>query len=134
MANFGRYNARDSVIVIDGVYITGLAEDFWSFEKQEALAENVVGGQGDVVRSEINNNLWDATVTVQATSPQAGFLFSLRNRTEPFPLWNINKTLGRREGGTLAMMTEAPSEEQGATVGDLEFVFTVYDGDIVVDE
>ena len=134
MPNFGRYNAKDSVIVVDGVHITGLAENFWSFEKQEALAENVVGAQGDVVRSEINNDLWDATITVQATSPQAKFLFSLRDRTEPFPLWNINKVLGRREGGTMAMMTEAPSEEQGATVGDLEFVFTVYDGDIKNEE
>ncbi len=134
MPNFGRYNAKESVVVVDGVYITGLAEDFWSFEKQEALAENVVGAQGDVVRSEINNDLWDATITVQATSPQAGFLFSLKKRTEPFPLWNINKSLGRREGGSMAMMTEAPSEEQGATVGDLEFVFTVYDGDIITEE
>ena len=131
MANFARYNAKESVVTVDGVYITGLSEDFWSFEKQEALAENAVGAQGDVVRSEINNDLWDATITVQATSPQASFLRSLKNRTEPFSIWNINKALGVKEGGSMALMTEAPSDEQGAAVGDLEFVFTVYDGDII---
>lgn len=131
---FSKYNAKDSTIVVDGVYITGLAEDFWTFEKQEALAENIVGAQGDVVRSEINNDLWDATITVQATSPQAAFLFSLKDRTEPFPLWNINKSLGRREGGSMAMMTEAPSDEQGSQAGNLEFAFTVYDGAITPEE
>lgn len=134
MSNFSRYNAKESLIVVDGVYITGLGEDFWSFEKQESLAENSVGAQGDVVRNEINNTLWDATITVQATSPQANYLFSLANRTEPFPLWNINKFLGRKEGGTMALMSDYPSDEQGSSAGELEFVFTVYDGDIVVEE
>lgn len=129
-----RYNAKDSSVVIDGVYITGLAEDFWSFEKQEALAEDSVGAQGDVVRNEINNSLWDATVTVQTTSPQANYLFSLAKRTEPFPIWNINKLLGRKEGGSMALMNEFPSDEHGASAGDLEFKFTVYDGDIIAEQ
>lgn len=130
---FTRYNAKDTSIVVDGVYITGLGEDMWSFEKEEALAENNVGAQGDVVRSEINNTLYNATVVVQATSPQVNFLFGLKNRTEPFPIWMINKTLGRREGGSMAMMTEVPEDALGAQAEDLEFVFTVYDGDIVTE-
>lgn len=130
---FSRYNAKDSVITVDGVYITGLAEDFWSFEKDEALAENAAGAQGDTVRSEINNPLWTATLTVQTTSPQANFLFGLMKRTEPFPIWNTNKALKRKEGGTMAMISEAPSDEQGAEAGELEFTFTVYDGDIITE-
>lgn len=130
---FSRYNAKDTTITVDGVFITGLSEDMWSFEKEEALAENAVGAQGDVVRSEINNTIYTATITVQATSPQVNFLFGLKNRTEPFPLWMINKALGRREGGTLAMVNEVPSSELGAEAGDLEFSFTVYDGDIVTE-
>ena len=129
--NFSRYSAKDTVITVDGVYITGYAEDFWSFEKQEALAEDEVGALGDVCHSEINNSLYDATITVQKTSPQANFLRSLKNRTEPFPIWAINKTLGIREGGTMAMMNEVPSSEFGATAGDLEFAFVIYDGDSI---
>lgn len=130
---FTRYNAKDTSIVIDGVYITGLGEDMWSFEKEEALAENSVGAQGDIVRSEINNSIYNATVIVQTTSPQVPFLFSLKDRTEPFPLWMINKALGRREGGTMAMMSELPEDALGAEAEDLEFVFTVYDGDVVTE-
>ena len=130
---FSRYNAKDTSIVVDGVHITGLGEDMWSFEKEEALAENVVGAQGDIVRSEINNSIYNATITVQATSPQVNFLFGLKNRTEPFPLWMINKALGRREGGTMAMMSELPEDALGAEAEDLEFTFVVYDGDIITE-
>ena len=130
---FTRYNAKDTSIVVDGVHITGLGEDMWSFEKEEALAENSVGAQGDVVRSEINNPIYNATIVVQSTSPQVNFLYSLKDRTEPFPLWMINKTLGRREGGAMAMVTEFPEDALGAQAEDLEFVFTVYDGSIVVE-
>ena len=131
---FSKYNAKDTSIVVDGVYITGLGEDMWAFEKEEALAENVVGAQGDIVRSEINNTIYNATITVQPTSPQVNFLFSLKDRTEPFPLWMINKALGRREGGTMAMLSEMPEDSLGAEAEDLEFTFTVYDGDVIVNE
>ena len=130
MGNFARYNAKDTTIMVDGTYITGLGEDMWSFEKEEDLAENSVGAQGDVVRSEINNPIYNATVTVQQTSPQVNFLFSLKNRTEPFPIWMINKALKRKEGGSKALMTSVPEDSLGATAEDLEFGFTVYDGDI----
>lgn len=126
--SFSKYNAKDTSVVVDGVHITGLAEDFWSFEKEEAYAENEVGAMGDVCRSEVNNPLWTATITVQKTSPQAKFLRSLKDRTEPFPVWCINKSLGIREGGTQALVNEAPASELGATAGESEFTFTVYDG------
>ena len=131
--NFGIYNAKDCVIEIGGVHITGLAEDFWSFEKREALSEESVGAQGDVVSSIKNDPIWDATVTVQATSPQANYLLGLMKATKPFPIWCTNKSLGRKEGGTMAIMSEAPSDELGAAVGDLEFKFSVLDGDIITD-
>lgn len=130
---FSRYNAKDSTLIVDGVYITGLAEDFWNFEKAEAYAESSVGAQGDIVRNEINNPIWNASVIVQQTSPQVNHLLSLSKRTEPFPLWMINKALKRKEGGSMAMVTEAPSDELGAEAGDLEFKFEVYDGDIITE-
>lgn len=131
---FSRYNAKDTSVVVDGVHITGLGEDMISIEKEEALAENMVGAQGDVVRSEINNSIYNFTITVQVTSPQREFLMGLKDRTEAFPLWVINKPLRVRAGGTMAMVTEVPSVALGASAEDMEFTFTVYDGVVVTEE
>ncbi len=130
---FSRYNAKDTTIMVDGVYITALGEDMWNFEKEEDLAEDTVGAQGDVVRNEINNPIHKATVVVQRTSPQAKHLLSLKGKTEPFPVWMINKALGIKEGGDKAMLASAPATALGASAEDLEFVFTVYDGASIVD-
>ena len=130
---FSKYDAKNSSVIIKGVHITGLAEDFWTFEKREALREEQTGAQGDVVASATNDPIWDATVVVQTTSPQANFLFSLMKEETPFSIWNINKALGRREGGAMALMSEAPSDEQGKEAGELEFKFSVYDGDIITE-
>lgn len=128
-----RYNAKDTVITVDGVHITGLGENMWNFEKSEALAEDSVGAQGDVCRSEINNSIHTATIGVQRTSPQYNFLISLKNRTEPFPIWCNNKPLGIKEGGTMALVSEKPASSLGATAEDAEFAFTVYDGDTITE-
>lgn len=133
MPNFARYNAKDTSVVVDGVYITSLGEDMISIEKEEALAENVVGAHGDIVRSEINNSIYNITITVQVTSPQLGFLLSLKNRTEPFPLWVINKTLKVRAGGSMAMIGEMPEIALGSEAEDVEITFVVYDGDIITE-
>lgn len=128
-----RYNAKDCSIVVGGVYITGLGEDMVSIEKEEALAENVVGAQGDVVRSEINNPLYNITVTVQVTSPQFNYLLSLKDAKEAFSLWVINKPLKLRAGGTQALITELPELSLGAEAEDVEFTFTVYDGAVITE-
>lgn len=125
---FSRYNAKDTQIIVDGTYITSLGEDMWNFEKEEDYAEDSVGAQGDVVRNEINNPIYKATVTVQRTSPQYNFLRDLKSRTEPFSVWMINKALKVKEGGTQAMLASAPPSALGASAEDVEFVFTVYDG------
>ena len=127
---FSKYNAKDTTIIVKGTYITGLGEDMWSFEKAEDLAEDSVGAQGDVVRNEINNPIYNATVTVQRTSPQYNFLRSLKNETEPFEIWMINKALGTKEGGSKALCTTVPASNLGSSAEDVEFGFTVYDGDI----
>ena len=131
--SFTRYNAKDTSVVVNDVYITGLGEDMISIEKDESLAENVVGAQGDIVRSEINNSIYTITITVQVTSPQLGYLISLKNATEPFPLWVINKALGVRAGGTMAMISEMPEIALGSEAEDVEISFSVYDGDIITD-
>ena len=127
---FSKYNAKDTTIIVDGTYITGLGEDMWNFEKAEDLAKDSVGAQGDVVRNEINNPIYNATVVVQRTSPQYNFLRGLKNRTEPFPIWMINKALGTKEGGSKALCTTVPASALGTSAEDVEFGFTVYDGEI----
>lgn len=127
---FTSYNSKNSVLVVAGTFITGKAEEFWTFTKREALAEDAEGADGDVVRNVKNSNIWDAEVTVQATSPQANFLFSLMHRSEPFSIWCEDKALDRREGGSQALMNEAPEDTRGTTAGDLTFKFSVYDGEI----
>lgn len=123
-----RYNAKDCAVMIDGTYITGLGEDMVSFEKEEAFFDTVVGAQGDVIKSEINNDIHTLTLAVQPTSPQMGFLLGLQKRAETFPVWVINKTLGVRLGGTMANIQEAPELSLGAEAEDVEFTFCVFDG------
>ena len=68
MSNITKYNAKDCVVTVDDVYITGLGETMVTGEKDEDNATPVVGAQGDVVVNEINNDLGTITVVVQGTS------------------------------------------------------------------
>ena len=122
-----QYDAKDTSIVIDSTYITGLGEDMISAEKDEDFFSTSVGAQGDVVTSEINNTLGTVTVYVQPTSPQKAFLISLSKRREPFPIWAVNKKLGERFGGTKARLLSFPELARGAEAEDMEFVFQVFD-------
>lgn len=128
-----RYNAKDTTIIVDGVYITGLGEDMISGEKDEDFFSTSVGAQGDVVKNEINDPLGKITITVQATSPQKAFLMGLAKRTEAFPLWCINKALGERMGGTMANLLTFPEVSRGKEADDMEFVFQVFDYDVTSD-
>ena len=76
----GNYDAKNTTILVDGVYITGLGEDMVTGEKDEDLFETSVGAQGDVVKSVKNNSLGTITISIQTTSPQKKFLMSLAKR------------------------------------------------------
>ena len=121
------YDAKDTSIVVDGTYITGLGEDMISAEKDEDFFTPSVGAQGDVVKSQINNTLGTISIFVQPTSPSKKFLMDLARRTDPFPLWAVNKKLGERVGGTMANLKTFPEFARGAEAEDMEFVFTVFD-------
>lgn len=121
------YDAKDTSIVVDSTYITGLGEDMISAEKDEDFFSTSVGAQGDVVKSQINNSLGTVTIYVQPTSPQKQFLLGLAKKTEPFPLWAVNKKLGERVGGTMANLLTFPEFARGAEAEDMEFVFQVFD-------
>jgi hypothetical protein len=128
MARVTRYNAKECSVIVDGTYITGLGESMISWSKDEAFFEPVVGAQGDVVKSEINNDIHSLTIAVQPTSPQFSFLLELAKRKESFPVWVINKSLGIRLGGTQANIMEAPEIALSSSAEDLEFTICVFDG------
>ncbi len=123
-----RYNAKDCTIMVDNVYITGIGEDMVTFEKEEAFFEPVVGAQGDVIKSEVNNPIYTLTLTIQPTSPQKSFLLGKLGTADTFPVWVVNKSLGERFGGSMAAIQEMPSVERGAEASDMEFTFTIFDG------
>lgn len=121
------YDAKDTSIVIDGTYITGLGEDMISAEREEDFFTPSVGAQGDVVKSQINNPLGTISIYIQPTSPSKAFMLGLAKRTDPFPLWAVNKKLGERVGGTMANLLTFPEFARGAEAEDMEFVFQVFD-------
>lgn len=121
------YDAKDTSVVVDGTYITGLGEDMISVEKEEDFFTPSVGAQGDIVKSQINNSLGTMTITIQPTSPQKSYLISLAKRTEPFPLWAVNKKLGERIGGTMANLKTMPEFSRGAEAEDMELEFQIFD-------
>lgn len=121
------YDAKDTSVVVDGTYITGLGEDMISVEKEEDFFTPSIGAQGDIVKSQINNTLGTMTITIQPTSPQKAYLISLAKRTEPFPLWAVNKKLGERIGGTMANLKTMPEFSRGAEAEDMELEFQIFD-------
>lgn len=133
MANITRYNAKDTSVMVDGVFITGLGEDMISFSKEESASEIIVGAQGDVVKSEINNDIHTLSLTVQPTSPQLAHLMSLKDRKDCFPVWVINKEMGITLGGTQACINEMPEISLGASAEDIEITFSILDGSMKVE-
>lgn len=127
---FTSYNAKDCTVTVDNVYITQLGEDMVTFEKDEEMFTTVVGAQGDVVMSEINNPLATITLTVQATSPQKKYLLNLAKAGKVFPIWCMNRSIGERFGGTKARIKNFPSLEHGAEAADREFEIQVFDGTV----
>lgn len=121
------YDPKDCVVMVGGVYITGLGEDMVSCEKDEDNFSTAVGAQGDVVVNRSNNQLGTITVTVQGTSPQKDYLMGLAKTGEMFDIWVINKSIREKVGGSKAMMKKPPALEQGAELADREFEIQVFD-------
>lgn len=127
MGKVSTYNAKDCVITVDGVYITGLGEDMVSCEKDEDNVNAVVGAQGDVVVNEVNNDLGTITITVQGTSPQLPMLKKLAKKKSIIPVWVNNKPLKEKVGGSKCIIKKTPSLEYGAELADREIEIQVFD-------
>ena len=122
-----QYDAKDCTITVNNVYITGLGEDMVTGSKDEEFFSTAVGAQGDVVVNETNNSLGTITLTVQATSPQKGYLMGLARQKEMFPIWVVNKSIGERMGGTKARIKNFPELANGVEAEDREFEIQVFD-------
>lgn len=127
MGNITKYNPKDVVITVDGVYITGLGEDMVTGEKDEDNVSPVVGAMGDVVVNEVNNDLGTITITVQGTSPQLPMLKKLANSKAMIPVWVNNKSIGEKFGGSKAMIKKTPALEYGTELADREIEIQVFD-------
>lgn len=127
MANITRYNAKDCVVTVNDVYITGLGEDMVSGAKDEDFFSTSVGAQGDVVVNEANNDVGTIEITVQATSPQKSYLMRLAKERVMFPVWVVNKSISERMGGTQAMIMNYPELSQGTEAEDRTFKIAVFD-------
>uniref|UniRef100_UPI00405682B0 phage structural protein n=1 Tax=Acetatifactor sp. TaxID=1872090 RepID=UPI00405682B0 len=131
--NLTVYNAKDCVVTVKSVYITGLGEDMVTGEKDEDNSSVTVGAQGDVVVNQINNDIGTIKLTVQGSSPQKNFLLNLCKTKEIFDIWVNNKSIGEKFGGTRAIMKKTPSLEQGAELSDREFEITVLDYQVITE-
>ena len=125
--NITRFNAKETVILVGGVAITGTGESMVTGEKEEDFTETSVGAQGDIIVNEINNSLGSVTINIQHTSPQKSYLTGLAGNKGFVSVWVTNTTLGEKFGGTKAKLTNYPSISEGTTAEDLEYVFQVYD-------
>ena len=125
--NITRFNAKETVILVGGVAITGTGESMVTGEKEEDFTETSVGAQGDIIVNEINKSLGSVTINIQHTSPQKSYLTGLAGNKGFVSVWVTNTTLGEKFGGTKAKLTNYPSISEGTTAEDLEYVFQVYD-------
>ena len=125
--NIAVYDAKDCIIDVGGVIITGVTEDMVTCEKDEEHFTTSVGAQGDVVKNINHNPLGTITIGLQATSPQAVYLRELAESQEDVAIWVTNKSLGIKSGGTKAAVKNSPSISQGKEVGDQEYAFQVFD-------
>lgn len=126
--NFYRYSAKQIKIAIDGIAVTGFAEEPWTFAKEQALGEVAEGAQGDVVYNKINSSVYKATVVLQQSSPDIDRLFDLADREDEFPIYMTDTKKGIQEGGAKAALAEIPEDTRGKSANDLSFVFYVFDG------
>lgn len=127
MANLVQYNAKDTAVMIDNFYVTGFGEDMISGAKDEEFSSQSVGCLGDVVDSEINNDLGTITMTIQGGSPQMKTLLEMARNRKMFSVWVTNKKIGERFGGSKAKFKNYPELAYGTELEDREFEIVVFD-------
>lgn len=129
MGKVASFNAKNSTITADEIFLTGFGEDMIEFEPNEDDFEYESGAQGDVIISETNDETATCTVTLQATSPSNKHMMKLANSKKIFPFWAVSKRNGMTEkaGGTQARILKKPTGTLGKTAEDREYEIIVFD-------
>lgn len=129
MGKVASFNAKNSTITADEIFLTGFGEDMIEFEPNEDDFEYESGAQGDVIISETNDDTATCTVTLQATSPSNKHMMKLANSKKIFPFWAVFKRNGMTEkaGGTQARILKKPTGTLGKTAEDREYEIVVFD-------
>lgn len=127
MANYSTYNPKDWSVTYDGVFITGFGEEMVSGAKDEEFFTPSVGAQGDIVSSEINNDLGTVSITLQNTSPSVAYLKQCAKQGKTAPLWCNNLKLKQKFGGELARIKNYAEITAAAEAEELTFEFQVFD-------
>lgn len=125
------YDPMDLTVTVGGVFLTGFSEDMAEFEKDEDNWEVKVGGQGDVVRSKVNNPLGTLKVTLLPTSPQVAYLDKLANTGELVPVSLIyNGSPKESITITEAFIKKPAARTYGNEAEDREYEFQCLDGEV----
>lgn len=125
------YDPKDVNVVVDGVALTGFAEDtFVSAERTEDNFTEYVGAQGEVAMAESNNRTGEITVTLEGTSPSVEYLNGLANRKGknaivPVSVVDLNDDSRVVISGAEARVRKPAVYEAGKEIAEREFVLFV---------
>ena len=123
------YNVKDVNVVIDGITVTGFAED--SIVSCSKTSDNInpyVGAQGETAFSINNDPTGTISITLQQQSPMNDTLLNYSNENKVFPISVIDlNTGGFRASGNEAIIQTNPEYSRGNSIGDLTWEILVFD-------
>lgn len=130
--HIGIYDAKDVIVTVGNVEITGFIEGtFVKSKKKENAVNEHVSPQGDVAFAINNNSLGEIEITLNQTSPSIIYLNSLAAKNEMVPIWvtsNQNRgVVKEKSGGSYAMINKHPEAEYGDKITGRKYTFLVAD-------
>lgn len=123
------YNSKDVVLVVNGRYMTGMADgSFVEWEKDDDSFEVSNGAQGDVGVSENNSESGTITLTLMQTSPDVAYLNGLANARTYFPVYAKHSgDPAESAGGTMARILKPAAAAFSNEIESREFEIKVFD-------
>lgn len=119
------FDPAETTITIDNTYVTGFGSSAISFDYSQDAVSAEAGLDGAVVFAVNTAKLGTCTLPLKVSSPQLDKLMQLARNHTMFPIWCVNKTVGRRAGGNHAMFTRVPAYTADAS--DVSFSIVIAD-------